>query len=413
MTFRFCADTQFHYEVLMALGSAYRQGADVGEVLTAAAAVTDGDPQAWFATWTALARRVRAQAEQAAGTGNLISARGAYLRAAGYFGTALVSVNTVANQEHLGPVFREHRDCFERFAAACDPPAERVAIPYGSGDMPGFLFTPAGAEPAGPVVIVSNGSEWPITTAWTKVGAGAVERGYRVLLFDGPGQQSMLFERHIPFRPDWEHVITPVVDYLVGRDDVLPERIGLVGISQSGYWVPRALAFEHRIAAAVADPGVFEVVESWWSKLQLIHQFWKSGNRDAFDRVLGEVLASDPQTAAEWRWRATPFGDLPPFDLLLEVSKYSLADVVHRITTPLLITEAENETIWPGQSKKLYDALPGPRELVRFAAADGDDLHGEPSGRAVFEQRVFDWLDARLLRGGGPAGQARQARGQM
>ena len=31
--------------------------------------------------------------------------------------------------------------------------------------------------------------------------------------------------------------------------------LALYGISQAGYWVPRALAFEHRIAAAVADPG--------------------------------------------------------------------------------------------------------------------------------------------------------------
>ena len=37
----------------------------------------------------------------------------------------------------------------------------------------------------------------------------ACERGYNALTFDGPGQQSMLFDQGIPFRPDWEHVITP------------------------------------------------------------------------------------------------------------------------------------------------------------------------------------------------------------
>ena len=71
----------------------------------------------------------------------------------------------------------------------------------------------------------------------------------------------MLFERAVPFRHDWEHVITPVVDFLVGRPDVDPQQIALYGISQAGYWVPRALAFEHRIAAAIADPGVYDVFE--------------------------------------------------------------------------------------------------------------------------------------------------------
>ena len=69
----------------------------------------------------------------------------------------------------------------------------------------------------------------------------------------------MLFERNVPFRYDWEHVITPVVDFLMARPDVDRQRIALYGISQAGYWVPRALAFEHRVAAGIADPGVIDV----------------------------------------------------------------------------------------------------------------------------------------------------------
>jgi dipeptidyl aminopeptidase/acylaminoacyl peptidase len=103
---------------------------------------------------------------------------------------------------------------------------------------------------------MNNGSDGPVTSIWPPVSAGGVARGYNVLVFDGPGQQSMLFEKGVPFRHDWEHVITPVVDFLLARPDVDPARIVLYGISQAGYWVPRALAFEHRIAAAIADPGV-------------------------------------------------------------------------------------------------------------------------------------------------------------
>jgi hypothetical protein len=44
------------------------------------------------------------------------------------------------------------------------------------------------------------------------------------VLFDGPGQQRMLFERGIPFRPDWEHVIGPVLDAVLRRPDVDPRR---------------------------------------------------------------------------------------------------------------------------------------------------------------------------------------------
>ncbi|BCK66253.1 hypothetical protein Srufu_002060 [Streptomyces libani subsp. rufus] len=33
------------------------------------------------------------------------------------------------------------------------------------------------------------------------------------------------------------------------------------------------------------------------------------------------------------------------------------------------------------------------------SAAEGARLHCEPMGRALFQQRVFDWLDARLASG--------------
>ena len=58
-----------------------------------------------------------------------------------------------------------------------------------------------------------------------------------------------------------------MVDFLETRPEVDAGRLALYGISQAGYWVPRALAFEHRIAAAVADPGVDDVAASWRAHL--------------------------------------------------------------------------------------------------------------------------------------------------
>jgi dienelactone hydrolase len=291
-------------------------------------------------------------------------------------------------------VFPEHRDCVDRFLRAWDPPAEQVSIPYEGGSLPGYLVSPAGRSGPLPTLIANNGSDGPISSAWTLLGAPAVARGYRALLFDGPGQQSMLFERGVPFRPDWENVITPVVDFLLARPDVDSRHVVLAGISQAGYWVPRAIAFEHRIAAAVADPGVVSVAESWWHNLGPdLRALWESGDRASFDGVVTQALEEDPALAAMWRRRARPYAIGSPFDLLTEVSRYDITPVVDRITVPLLITDPEGEHFWPGASRRLYDALPGPKQLVRFTEAEGAHLHCEPMGRALCEQRVFDWLD--------------------
>jgi cephalosporin-C deacetylase-like acetyl esterase len=58
-------------------------------------------------------------------------------------------------------------------------------------------------------------------------------------------------------RPDWEHVIRSVVDFALSRDGVDPRKIAIQGMSQGLYWVPRAAAFETRIAASIAGPRVF------------------------------------------------------------------------------------------------------------------------------------------------------------
>jgi len=62
----------------------------------------------------------------------------------------------------------------------------------------------------------------------------AISRGYQCLLIDGPGQDEALRLQGLPFRPDWENVITPVVDFLIKQKYVDPDRIGLMGLSMGG-----------------------------------------------------------------------------------------------------------------------------------------------------------------------------------
>ena len=54
-------------------------------------------------------------------------------------------------------------------------------------------------------------------------------------------------------------MITPVVDAALAIDLVDPDRIVYQPWSLGGYLAPRAAAFEHRLAAIVADPGQIDV----------------------------------------------------------------------------------------------------------------------------------------------------------
>lgn len=90
----------------------------------------------------------------------------------------------------------------------------------------------------------------------------AVRRGYNCLTFDGLGQGRALIKENLHMRPDWENVVAPVVDYTLSRPEVDPERVALVGWSFGGYLAPRAASGEHRLAACIADPGQWDMIEA-------------------------------------------------------------------------------------------------------------------------------------------------------
>jgi hypothetical protein len=173
----------------------------------------------------------------------------------------------------------------------------------------------------------------------------------------------------------------------------------VIGISQGGFWVPRALAFEHRFTAAVADPGVVDVSSSWIEPLPgSLRKELEEGKQEQFDRNMRIGERFSRSTTALLTFRGEPYGlhDDSRFKLYETVMQYRLGDEVDRIETPLLITDPEGEQFWPGQSQELYDRLPGPKELVRFTAAEGAGRHCEPMAPALRDARVFDWLDRYL-----------------
>jgi len=226
--------------------------------------------------------------------------------------------------------------------------------------------------------------------------AEALSRAWNAFLFDGPGQQSMLFERHVPFRYDWETVLTPVIDALVERPEVDPSALTGYGVSQGGYWITRAVAFEHRLVAAVADPGAVDISEGWTQHLAPpVRELLQSGQKDAFNAALAKASAN-PAVARAFAFRSKPYGVTDGFDLFTEVEKYQVRDVAGQITTPFLVLDPEDEEFFPGQPQQLYDLLPNEKEILKFTRAQGANFHCQPLGRQLTNTLMLDWLQEHL-----------------
>src|ERR687886_1505498 len=223
----FFRDDDFEFTMLLALGATYYKGADVGECLSTAASIKSGDYEGWYQSWLATAHRVRGFAEESADAGYQASAREAFLRASTYYDTAAFFLDGASDPSRFLPTWKAHRECFDEAAARFDPPFERVEIPYEDTTLPGYMFKVDDSGQPRPLLILNNGSDGTVTDMYLVGGAAALERGYNALTFDGPGQGAALFLQGMYFRPDWEKVVTPVVDFALRLPEVDPERIAI------------------------------------------------------------------------------------------------------------------------------------------------------------------------------------------
>ena len=385
----------FEIIFLTSLGRAYHSAGNVGKVLYLTTQVEDGNFESAYVAFKQAGDEARAQAQESASQGHKESARQAYLWAQNYYDSSTYFIDGSNDPSRFLPTWELLYDCWLKSLPLFDPPIEPVKIPYENTELRGFFIRGKGTAAKRPLLISVNGSDGSLLDMWTWGGAGALARGYDFLTFDGPGQGYALWKQKLFFRPDWEKVITPVVDYALARPEVDPKRIAIQGISQGGYWVPRAVAFEKRIAAAVADPGVVDVSTSWTASLpKPMLGLLSAGRKAEFDGYMAKT--SDPATKSNLNFRMRPFGFTSYYDTYQAVLAYNLRDVAAKITCPMLITEPANESYWPGQSRQLYDLLSSPKKLAHFSESDGADLHCEPKGTGLRDLRIFDWLDETL-----------------
>lgn len=394
MKFIFDPDETFSYETLRAVGYTPYGGADIGEVVATTARITSGDIESWFQEWRALADRIATAANVSAAGGHEISASSAYLRASNYYRASEFFLrDDPANDSRVADTSALAIAAFTS-AAKIQTEWDEVRIPYEGVELKGYFLNVTGDE-AGPTLLAHGGFDSTVEEMYYAVGEAARRYGWNCLIFEGPGQGSALRIDKLPFRYDWEAVVTPTVDVAVTLRGVDPERIALIGMSLGGYLAPRAAAFEPRISALIAYDGVFRIAGAFESDSDGQH-------RDSEQQIaaMDKMLAHRSELPTGQRWLLSnslwALGVTTAEELLREVAKYDLTDVAHRIACPTLVCDGEDDMFGKGQAPLLYDALECPKTFERFTAAEGAGAHCQSGALTMFHQRMFDWLDDTL-----------------
>lgn len=287
-------DPTFSSQLLRTIGATYYKRADIGECLSTAYRIKEGDFESWYTEWFKTAKRVHEYADDCLAANHKVSARDAYLRASNYYRAAeflLISPEDPRIQTTWG----SSKECFSNAGKLFSPPIESIEIPYEGTTLPGHFYrlnentnNDTATPLPRPTLIAHGGFDSTLEELYTFAAAPALERGYNCLTFEGPGQGGVIRKQKIPFRYNWEKVVTPVIDYALTRDrDIDPNKIALIGISMGGYLAARAAAFENRISACILYNGVYDGYDAFASGFpQSLRTAVENGNSSAVNTVI-------------------------------------------------------------------------------------------------------------------------------
>jgi dienelactone hydrolase len=214
----------------------------------------------------AVARRREARAKAAEEAGSPVTGRENYFMAAIHWGAAQWPIDD--NSETNIAFNQRKRECFRNYARLADHRVEEVWIPLPNGQkLPAWFHLPPNYQGGRiPAVVGVPGMDSFKESGIAMYGDKWLSRGIAVLAIDGPGQyESPVLGIYFSMGA-WAATGTACVDWLTGRSEIDPRRIGITGTSFGSLFSTVAAGAEPRFTAVAVtstclEPGCHTIFE--------------------------------------------------------------------------------------------------------------------------------------------------------
>lgn len=309
-------------------------------------------------------------------------------------------------------------------------PSRRVPVSFSSDGLrlAGHLYRP----PRVPVSYVTAGLVLcgPVSSVKEQTVPHYAERfadaGYTVLTFDSRSFGES--EGTPPHHYDPNQIIADysnAVSYLLSRQDVDSERVGVVGICMGGGYALSTAAMDKRIKVVASVAGGYNIggtfqqmmgVEdfaSYQAQINALHAKQLATGEVQYIPMIAHGLSADiplavmPNEEAYSYYDRTSQADAPNW-LPNQMTAASLEPyfLYHAIghaplvaPTPLLIVHGTTDFfLLPEYAQQAYDAAIGPKELVWIETHNHIELYDQDPYVSLACQRIVDWLGRMLMR---------------
>ncbi|MCY4128185.1 MAG: hypothetical protein OXG15_02955 [Gammaproteobacteria bacterium] len=277
--------------------------------------------------------------EEALVAGGNAASRDRYQQAAAYYRGA---------EFFMAPDHPEKSNAFDQFMMYFDLARPEVAelrsnLQYENGELSVIDIPPIGPEKD--VIVACSGFDGLIEEMYDGM-LSLAQNGYRVVLYEGPGQGAALRRHKLRMDNQWEKPVSRLLD------DLQIESCTLFGLSLGSYLASRAAAFERRAKRLVAWGVLFDFYDCFRHRIgeeafAALDQLVENNRIDVINNLLAAQMASDPTS----RWSLThgmhTCGGESPFEFLAWAKTLHLRDICEHIQQDSLLLGASNDHLVP------------------------------------------------------------------
>lgn len=399
MTQMFFKSKTFNYEAKRLLQYATVQGADINEVLNTTGRIRNSDHESWYKEWLTTAQRIEKIAEN--GKYNLRNKGQFLFRAHSYYRTAEFFLP--ANDKRKLSVYDKSLQTFYRSLDLQSIDYKKLEIPYESKTLCAVFFPAKNSSETKPLIVIVNGYDSYKEETYFLFAKTAVENGYSVIIYDGPGQGEAIRKNNIKMTHEWEKPNGAVLDFFISNY-YYPKNIVLLGYSLGGILATRAAAYDKRITGIINFDIFYDFAEA-----AMLHTPKNIKTAIIYNQTLSKtsqfVMRKMLEFDSHFNWAMTQgefvFGlnRERPWEILHEYTNYTIKDIADKVNCKVLLLAGDEDHFVPKSFLELNKkALINVTDLetILYTKESGGHEHCQVGAMLTWHTDVLEWLSKKF-----------------
>lgn len=385
-------DAEMDFQLIRQLGASAYRASSIGECLNITNNINSNNPEKWVSEFTRLGEWQKDDGLERLVKGHVISGREQLFKASNSFRAA--EFFTPCSSELHRKLGLNSADCFSTAISNMDLHFENHSIPYKNINLPAYFISPANDGVKRPTVMIVSGFDGTLEEEFFMRGMAAIERGYNVIHFAGPGQMDVFRKYpHTYFEPDFEHVVKKIINHFEFRNEINMHRLTLMGISLGGYFATRAACYEPRIKALIANSPIIDL----YTYLSSFSPIDPHELADSDDFSLNDLSAMpDELMSSQLRVRTeqliTRFGQDSFKATFNYLKSFTVGDELHHLKIPTLALIGDEEGGVPHKQFAEF-CKASQADHYEFSDFEGASSHCQVGNVSFANAVIYDWLD--------------------